>query len=491
MGWTFPLNKDDRHQRASTLAPRAPHIVAVPRATLNESYPLAQAQASAQVTEANVLWPSLWLVAAFALATRLFFLAVTSDTYDYDEFVALLLGRDWAHGALPYRDFMFFHPPGILVIARAFEPLFQMWWPASRVLTAALDAGTAVLVAHLAARLWGRRAGLAAGLVYALSPVALVSGVRFGEDPIITFLGILGLVLLLRGSARASLAAGICLGLALWVKYPAAYFVPVYLLAAPRRAIPSILTAAVTFTALMLPFTADWHAIYEQSVVFQRGRWSMDVPTRIQTTVLYWLAANALAVLAVVVSARSRARTAVPRWALAGFFLGAVFAINSQVYYHYFVVVAPFAALLGGWLLSRVGRTVALVLLPAGIAIAVSWGALLQLGGPAPLFVTAAHLSDLEPTIQLLDRSTPPSGRVLSDRFEYAYLAGRPAVDRYFWNVGVLVGRNDLERQLGPVSAVVLSQGASSGFPLGFVPYLNDHYRSVQTRTNTVWIARR
>ena len=67
-----------------------------------------------------------------ALSLRLLFGRLVGDTYDYDEFVLLLLARDFAHGAVPYRDFMFFHPPGVLVILSVLHPLVSLWWPIAR-----------------------------------------------------------------------------------------------------------------------------------------------------------------------------------------------------------------------------------------------------------------------------------------------------------------------------------------------------------------------
>ena len=76
-----------------------------------------------------------------------------------------------------------------------------------------------------------------AGVLYAVNPLALVSSSRVGQDPLITLLGVAGLALLLtRSSWGAAALAGACLGLALWIKYPAVYFVPIFVLAAPRRA---------------------------------------------------------------------------------------------------------------------------------------------------------------------------------------------------------------------------------------------------------------
>jgi 4-amino-4-deoxy-L-arabinose transferase-like glycosyltransferase len=427
----------------------------------------------------------LLLVLASALALRLIFGALISDTYDYDEFVLLLLSRDVAHGAVPYHAFMFFHPPGALVILRMLEPLTQVWWPAARLFTITLDTVTAGLVWHIGTRLYDRRTALTAGLLYAVSPLALVSAARVGQDPMLTVLGTVGLALLLSTrSQRAALVAGACLGLAIWIKYPAVVFLPVYLLAAPRRALSCLLGAAVALALAFAPFLGQLHALYDQTVAFQRTRWLMDLDERLQTAGLYWLLVNLLALPGL-------ARGGRPLWLRAGFVLGGVFLLASQVYYHYFVPVVPFAALLAAPLVDRAVHAAPRLVLTLGLLLIGLWAFVIDDGGPSPLFVTAAHLSDIQPTIDLLDRTTRPGDPVLADRYEYAYLANRPALAHYFWNVGVLVHAPYLERRVPRAGAVVLSYGASSGFPAGFVRYLNAQYTSVQTPANTVWLTSR
>ena len=109
-----------------------------------------------------------------ALTTRVLFALAVGGTYDYDEFV-LCSGRDFAHGATPYSDFYFFHPPGMLVYLRAIEPLTSLWWPAARVAMLLLDSVTALLVYRVASRAFDRRAGMAAGLRLRCSPRSLWS----------------------------------------------------------------------------------------------------------------------------------------------------------------------------------------------------------------------------------------------------------------------------------------------------------------------------
>jgi hypothetical protein len=102
--------------------------------------------------------------------------------------------------------------------------------------------------------------------------------------------------------------------------------------------------------------------------------------------------------------------------------------------------------------------------------------------------VTAAHLSDIAPTIKLVEARSRPGSAILADRYEYAYLARRRAAQHYFWNVGVLLPASALERRLDQARMVVLSYGASSGYPAGFIRFLDARFPKVRTRANTVWV---
>lgn len=424
----------------------------------------------------------LVLVLGASLLLRALFAVLIGGTYDYDEFVILLLGRDFAHGATPYGDFMFFHPPGVLVLFRALAAPLDAWWPLGRCVSIAVDSVTAALVWSLARTHFPPRTALIAGLVYALSPLALISASRIGQDPLITMLGALGLCLLLRvRSWRGGVAAGLCLGAAMWIKYPALYFLPVYFLAAPRRLIIYGPVAGLTLGALLLPFHAEWSQLYFQTVTFQRTRWHMETDIRVSTALLYWIAVNPFALPGLVRRPR-------PLWALGGFVLGGVFLASSQVYYHYFVPVVPFAAVLSAPVIARLSGRALRTLAIAAVAILAGWAALVNLGGPSPLFVTAAHLADVRPVVAILTKHTRPGDAVLADRYEYPYLARRRALAHYFWNVGVLVNARYLETRLPGARAAVMSYGASSGFPAGTRAYLDSRYRRTDTGTASVWI---
>jgi len=421
-------------------------------------------------------------VLGFALGLRLLFAALTSGTYDYDEFVILLLSRDFAHGAVPYQSFMFFHPPGVLVIFRLLEPLTGIWWPAARLTMLVLDGLTALMVWRVGTLIYGSTGGLAAGLFYAANPVALVSAVRVGQDAPITALGVAGLLVLLSTrSHRGAALAGACLAIAVWIKYPALLFLPVYAAASPRRFLTCCTSSLAVGLALFLPFLHVMHALYQDTVTFQKTRWLMPLDQRLETTILYWWLACPLALIGLF-------RRRDPAWLIIGFALGGLFLFGSQVYYHYYAPIAPFAALLAASLASPGRRLFNPVLATAGIALATLWGLVIAQGGPSPLFVTAAHFNDIRPTVRILDSSTGHNDLVLADRFEYAYLANRKALAHYFWNVGVLVDAAYLERRLPAARAVVLSYGASSGYPTGFTNYLDSRYRALRTPAATVWL---
>lgn len=424
----------------------------------------------------------LLALAALAVCVRLVFLLLTADTFDYDEFVLLLLARDTAHGATPYRDFMFFHPPGALVFLAALQPLTHLWWPLARVLVALVDSVTAVLVMTIGTSIFARREALAAGVLYALSPLALIAGTRVGQDPIVTFCGVAGILVLVRTTSMSGAAiGGVLLGIAIWTKYPAIYFLPIYLLASRRRAIVVLVSTLLTLAVLFLPFHAEWRQLYDQTIQFQRTRWSMDATTRLQTTVLFWLAVNPFAVLGAFLRRD-------PLWLWIGFVVGGGFVFSSQVYYHYFVPIVPFAALLGAPLAARMAGQRWRVAVTLGLVVAGAWGVLISRAGSHPLFVTAAHLSDVAPAVTIIQQRTAAGTPVLADQYQYAYLAGRPAVAHYFWNVGVLVNAHYLERRLPKDVAVVVSYGSSSGYPAGFTQYLDAGFNRVKTRSNTVWL---
>lgn len=427
------------------------------------------------------------IVLIWAFGLRMLFLTLTSDTYDPDEFVILHLSREVASGAVPYRDFMFFHPPGVLLFFRYLQPVVGLWWPSARIIVALLDTATALFVWRIGRHLHGGREGRIAGLLYAANPLALVCGVRVVQDPIVTALGMGALcIFLLRRSHASAAVAGLCLAIACFVKYPAVLFLPVFVLVSPRRAITLLASFSAALLALVAPYWHEIRALYDQTVVWQLSHRTPSSPGgRIGALVAFWLVVNPFA-------APAALHRRPPPWLAVGFGVGVLFLLASQVYYHYFVPILPFAALMSaplvGALVARAPR-VPRVLGAAAVALTVLWAVDLNTSdGPSRFFVTATHLSSISSTVQLLDRWTGPSKPILTDQYEYAYLAHRVPIN-YFWNMHGLVHAGILERDLSRAGAVVLTERVAPTYPAGFTTYLTQHaYLEVRTGTTRIWL---
>jgi len=428
-------------------------------------------------------------VFGLALGLRLVFSALMANTFDEDEFVYLALGRDLAHGALPYRDFTFFHPPGILVALRLLDPLTALWWPLARLGDVVVDSVTATLVWRLGAHFYGRRPALAAGILYATNPVALVSAVRVDQEVLMTALAMAGLTLLLTKRSTpasgypAAMLAGACLGAACWIKYPMLVFLPVYIVAAPRRALTCLAGWLAATALLFAPYLGEAHRLYDDTVAWQLLHRSQTLLNmRLTTTVIFWLVVNPFAVAAVV-------RGRQPLWLVLGFASGCLFVFGSSTYSHYFVPVAPFAALLGAVLAARLVRVSPRVAVLGALAVTIGWGIGVLTLVSNRGYIIATRFSDVRPVIQLIDRSTRPGAPILANRFEYAYLGGRPAVAHYFWNDHDVVNARYLERRLQPGSVVVLQPHSDPvSYPKGFTTYLDAHYVRLQLRRTAIWL---
>jgi hypothetical protein len=313
----------------------------------------------------------------------------------------------------------------------------------------------------------------------------LVCAVRIEQDPIITALGAVGLLLLLSSeSRRNAVLAGVCLGMAVCVKYPAIMFLPVYVLAAPRRAAATLAAMLVTAAAVLLPFTPEIRSFVEQTVTWQLVRRTpLDLLHRLGTVTVFWLLLNPLAVIAAL-------RRAHPAWLPAGFSLGGIFLFTSQAYYHYFVPVLPFAALLGAPIAADLIRRRPRALPACAVLLSVVWAVDLDAGtGPGSLFVTASNLSSVQATARVLDRWTSPGAFVLTDQFEYAFLAGRKPAADYFWNMSGVVPARALESRLPRGGAVVMTRRVAPTYPSGFTGYLRGRrYLRIETGTTDIWL---
>lgn len=194
-----------------------------------------------------------WLLGVgFVLAFAIRALPGLDGAADYDE--GVYLGGAWAlvHGQFPYRDFVFVHPPGILL---AFAPLVALGltkglWLA-RLLAALVGATNTVLVARL---LKGWPAVVA--WLFLATWFECVSTERGAFlEPLMTCAGLVGVTLAHRNSRRAVVAAGIVLSLAMLIKLWGAMWLLVALFVVERRHLVTLLgTAVLGFAVFLAPF---------------------------------------------------------------------------------------------------------------------------------------------------------------------------------------------------------------------------------------------
>lgn len=419
---------------------------------------------------------------ALAVGVRILFSLLMAGTYDKDEFVYLALGRDVGNGVVPYRDFPFFHPPGILRLVGLLNPLTVRWWPSARLTDVLIDSMTSVLVWRIAKQLYSRRAALTAGVLYSISPVVLVSAIRVDQEVSITALGAAGTALLVCSRSRSpALLAGASLALACWIKYPIGVFLPVYLLLSPRRAAYTLLGFFGAGVLLLIPDANHLRTLYHDSVAWQLFYRTHTAPSvRLETIGLFWLLLNPFAVAALLTRRN-------PLWLTVGFATGAVYLVTASVYSHYFVPLAPYAAVLGAPVASRLLRLSrpAIIALSAVLVAATS----LVIQDTSQPFVINTRFSSIAPIVQALRRTTSPGTPVFSNQFEFAYLASRPWIAHYFWDDHTMVASLSIERRLSQgVVSILYPYTDYLSYPPGLHDYLDDRYIPYKFDHATIWL---
>lgn len=210
----------------------------------------------------------------------------------YDDGVYFSASIALLHGRLPYRDFLFLQPPGILVVLAPFAALAPWLGDANAFVVARLGflllgAVNATLVA-LALRRFGALAALAGGAFYALSLASAHTERSTLLEPVGSFGTLVALAVLLRpgsdGPASAGcgahprreqvllLVAGLALGLGVTTKIFFAVAALIIVLAARRRAVPLLVGCVVIGLAVGSLALATPDAAWRQIVLDQLGR---------------------------------------------------------------------------------------------------------------------------------------------------------------------------------------------------------------------------
>lgn len=354
---------------------------------------------------------------------------------NYDDGVYYAAAAGFAHGLMPYRDFLLLHPPGIVLFLAPFA-VAARWlgdpaaFAAARVLFMVIGAVNAVLVALILRRV-NLAAALAGGLFYAVYFPAVYAEHTTLLEPLATtcVLGAMSLLTWLRRDGRVApvmIVAGILLGFSasikIWGVVPALAVIGWVVVSwGWRRAGWITLGTAAGATAVCLPFFAAAPAqMWRLVVLSQLGRpaathsWLDRAVTIAGLTPLrgaswWWLA---IAGVVLVVCCVAAARSPVGRLSLVVFLPTAAMLFSTPSWFqHYAAAAAGGLALVvgaaAGWFAARMHRPVL-----TGLFASVIIGALMLGYAPA---VEQRPYGGVFPTARLAPAVTSAPGCVTTD----------------------------------------------------------------------------
>jgi alpha-1,2-mannosyltransferase len=245
---------------------------------------------------------AILIATVLALALRLFLVTrpgfLTSGTVEYDDGVYLGAALRLLHGALPYKDYAFVQPPGIVVVALPGAVLGTLTSQATGLAAARiLSVLASTACVPLAGRLVRHRGALAcvvtAGLL-AVYPADVLSGRTLLLEPWMNLACLLaanaafreGRLASPRWLAWAGVAFGCGVAIKFWAAIPAAVLLAVCLIARPpaqtsrvRRAGALIGGAVGGFAVLAGPFAlADPAAFIRETLFYQVSRAGVYTP---------------------------------------------------------------------------------------------------------------------------------------------------------------------------------------------------------------------
>src|ERR1700733_6486474 len=357
---------------------------------------------------------AILIATVLALALRLFLVTragfLTSGTVEYDDGVYLGAALRLLHGALPYKDYAFVQPPGIVVVARPGALIGSLTSQATglavaRVLSVLASTACVPLAGRLVRHRGALACAVAAGLL-AVYPADVLSARTLLLEPWMNLLCLLAATAAFREGRLASpkwLAwAGVAFGFGVAVKFwaaaPAAVLLAVCLIARPpagtsrgRRAGALLGGAVGGFAVIAGPFAlAAPLAFVHQTLLYQVSRagsysplslrlahltglidvlarngklaapgttshslFAMGAEASTHTVAVGWPAFAAAAVAIAVIAAgyltKVRQRTPVEWFALATAVLAAAAIMGySAFFYHYPDFPAPWLAIAAG-----------------------------------------------------------------------------------------------------------------------------------------------
>lgn len=218
-----------------------------------------------KVSQTNAI---IFGVAALSFGMSIWQLSVPGFLGLYDSGVYFTASFHLVTGILPYRDFTFVQPPGILLLISPITLLTRVigshdGYTVARVVSAFVTALNAALLARLV-RYRGRVAMLIAGVGLALIPVASYVSTGLRLEPYLICFILLGSLRVIASKERGELTnrqliiGGLLFGVAasikLWAFFPFVALVITLLPSCRRRVLAFVGAAATGFVVLCLPF---------------------------------------------------------------------------------------------------------------------------------------------------------------------------------------------------------------------------------------------
>lgn len=191
-----------------------------------------------------------------------------SGITDYDDGVYLGAAIRLVHGALPYEDFVFVQPPGIVILMSPVALIGRLIGDhgaliVARAVTALVTGANAGLVAWLVRRR-GRVAMAIAGCSLAAFPLAVTADHTLALEPYLVFFILAGAIVAF-GSDEPSVTRlffagalfGVAGGIKLWALFPFLALLVCFLPRWRTRVLPLFIGATAGFVILCLPFMIE------------------------------------------------------------------------------------------------------------------------------------------------------------------------------------------------------------------------------------------
>ena len=229
-------------------------------------------------------WTIVLGVSLLSLGISLWQLSVPEQLSLYNSGVYFAASFKLVNGVMPYRDFAFVQPPGIMLLLSPATLVARLvgthdGFIMARVMSGVVTGANAGLLALLV-RNRGRVAMLIAGGGLALLPVSSWVSSEVMLEPYCLFFSLLGVLVVLATrhavltSRFALILGGVLLGIAglvkLWALFPIIALAICLWPSYRRRAFVPLVSAAMTFVAVSLPFFASSPRRFISQVVVQQ-----------------------------------------------------------------------------------------------------------------------------------------------------------------------------------------------------------------------------